>query len=256
MKYNIVYFSPTYTTKGIIQLIADQFGTKVSAFDITDHFNDIPSLTFSKTDFVIVGIPVYSGRVPKLAKTILSQMNGNETPVALVATYGNRHYDDSLVELKTILQAKGFITIAAAAFATEHSVVRKFGKGRPNHDDLEVIRKFAEDLHRKINLWNMNEHKELEIKGNLEYRRYQSIPIKPHASALCTKCGLCARKCPAGAILPTEPKKADKKKCVTCMRCVSICPHKARDFYSIEKFMAEKSLSKLCQEYKHPEVFI
>ncbi len=256
MNYNVVYFSPTYTTRKIVKLIASHFGTEICEFDITDHFNDTESLMFNKNDFIVIGIPVYSGRVPKLAKTIIAQMNGNDTPIALVATYGNRHYDDSLLELKTILQAKGFIVIAAAAFVTEHSVVRKFGKGRPSNDDIIIIHDFAKDLHRKISLWNKENHQDLEVSGNIEYRKYQSIPIKPHTSERCSNCGLCAKKCPAGAILPTNPKRTNKDKCVTCMRCIHICPQKARDFYRIEKFIAEKSLSKLCKEYKRPEIFI
>ncbi len=256
MNYSSVYFSPTGTTKRIVGMIAKDLGVKVNEYDITDNFSGIKKLSFTKDDLVIIGIPVYSGRVPKLAGEVLSQMKGDKTPVVLVATYGNRHYDDSLLELKIMLQKQRFVTIAAAAFVTEHSVVQKFGKGRPNSSDLKIMQEFSEDLLIKINSFDLQKHKDLPIKGNLEYRRYKTIPIKPHALRMCNRCGLCACRCPANAISPTNPKRVDKKSCVTCMRCVRICPRNARGFYGIEKLIAEKSISKMCKEDKQPDIFI
>ncbi|MCC8122825.1 MAG: EFR1 family ferrodoxin [Oscillospiraceae bacterium] len=251
--YNIVYFSPTNTTKEIAKKVANNLSGSAKEFDITNR-ND--SLSFDKNDFVIIAIPVYSGRVPALAAKFFSSMRGEKTPAALIATFGNRHYDDSLLELKTIVQTNGFMVIAAAAFVTEHSVVQKFGTGRPNAEDCKEINKFSDLLTSKLKSWDATSHIDLRVKGNPNYRKYQTIPIKPHTTSSCVKCGLCAKMCPAGAIPSDELQKMDNYKCITCMRCVRICPQKAREFYKIEKFIAEKSLVKLCREYKYPEIFI
>lgn len=250
---NIVYFSPTNTTKNVVKMIANNLSEHIKEYDITSN---VYNLSFGKDDFVIIGIPVYSGRVPELAKKKILSMRGNRTPIALVATFGNRHYDDSLLELKTLAQANGFLVIAAAAFVTEHSVVQKFGTGRPNTEDIKAIQKFTELLASKLKTWDISSHIDLNVKGNLNYRKYQSIPIKPHTTSSCVKCGVCAKMCPANAIPPNSPQKTDKSKCVTCMRCIRSCPNNARCFYRIQKFMAEKSLAKLCLEYKYPEIFI
>lgn len=250
---NIIYFSPTNTTKNITKMIAGNLSEHSKEYDIT---NTEHNLSFGKDDFVIIGIPVYSGRVPALAKKRILSMCGDRTPVALVATFGNRHYDDSLLELKTMVQSNEFLVIAAAAFATEHSVVRKFGAGRPNTEDNKAIQKFTELLARKIKTWDISNHIDLNVNGNLNYRKYQSIPIKPHTTSSCDRCGICAKMCPANAIPLHNPQKTDKSKCITCMRCIRSCPNKARCFYKIEKFVAEKSLVKLCLEYKYPEIFI
>ena len=256
MNGNLIYFSPTYTTKKIVKLVGEHIFTNTIEFDITILSEKNKGLAFSENDFVILGIPVYSGRVPKLAKGIISMMHGNHTPIALIATYGNRHFDDSLLELKTIVQSNGFLCIAAAAFVTEHSVVRKFGAGRPNHEDIAEVHNFSELLKNTINSWDKAAHIDLSIPGNQIYRAYKSIPMKPHATSKCTKCGLCAKNCPAVAIPFDNPRRTDKRKCVTCVRCIRICPQKARRFYAIETFIAEKSLAKLCQEYKKAKVFI
>jgi ferredoxin len=225
-------------------------------YDITVSDIDREVLSFGSEDFVILGIPVYSGRVPNLAKNIISSMHGKETPIALIATYGNRNYDDALLELKTIMQSNGFLAIAAAAFVAEHSVVQKFGAGRPNDDDLKVVTMFSELLGDKIAGWDAKNHSDLQVKGNPNYREYKSILIKPHAKSSCTQCGLCSKNCPASAISQDNPKKTDRDKCVTCVRCIRICPSKARNFYYFERVIAEKSLKKLCSDYKQPEIFL
>jgi len=251
--YHMVYFSPTNTTQKIVKEIAGSLPEPFKEFDITAQGHD---LSFGSDDFVIVGIPVYSGRVPAIARERLSSMSGNKTPVALAATFGNRHYDDALLELKHLLESSGFLVVGAAAFVTEHSVVPRFGKGRPDESDKRVIQQFTASLKNKINIWDADAHMEVKVKGNPEYRKYQSIPIKPHTTSACTKCGLCAGKCPAKAIPPDNPRKTDKQKCVTCVRCIRICPKGARKFYKLESFLAERSLKKLCSEYKQPEIFM
>ncbi len=255
IKINLVYFSPTGTTKKVVMLISKIFSTEKTEYDITLNSDEnIPS--FNKDDFVILGIPVYSGRVPRIANKIISAIKGENTPIALISTYGNRDYNDSLLELKMIVELNGFLTVAAAAFVTEHSVVPKFGAGRPNDEDVKEINRFAGLLSDKIKLWNLSKHNDLKLKGNLNYREYKSIPIKPHSTSLCVKCGLCAKNCPASAIPFDNPRKTDRSKCVTCVRCIYFCPKNARCFYGIEKFFAEKSLEKLCKKYKKPEIFM
>lgn len=252
MNLSTVYFSPTYTTQGIVRLIAGDLSAECTEYDITNSFEATRS--FAEDDTVIIGIPVYSGRVPMIAREKLLSMSGNNTPTVLVATYGNRAYDDALLELKTMMESMGFTVIAAAAFVTEHSVVRKFGAGRPDSKDIDVIHEFAGKV--KSKLGSADCHQEITVKGNKDYREYKSIPFKPHAKSSCTACGLCAKSCPAEAIPLDNPKMTDNEKCITCVRCIRICPNSARDFSPLQKFLAEKGLKKLCAGYKTPEIFI
>ena len=65
---------------------------------------------------MIIGMPVYAGRIPMVAVPRLSGLKGNGTPCILVATYGNRHYDDALVEMEDIAREHGFTVKGAAAW--------------------------------------------------------------------------------------------------------------------------------------------
>ena len=53
----------------------------------------------------------------------------------MVAVFGNRAYDDALLEMQDVASEIGFRVIAAVAAVAEHSIIRKYGKGRPDADD-------------------------------------------------------------------------------------------------------------------------
>lgn len=69
----------------------------------------------------------------------------------------------------------------------------------------------------------------------------------PKANATCTACGLCAQKCPSGAISADQLKLSDKSKCISCMRCVSICPVHARKVSQLMTSVAAAALKKPAQ---------
>ena len=67
-----------------------------------------------------------------------------------VVVYGNREYDDALLETKNALRANGFQVIAAAAFIAEHSIVRTIAAGRPDAEDEALCRQFAAEVEKKL----------------------------------------------------------------------------------------------------------
>ena len=100
------YFSPTGTTKQIVEAVASGISADKPQmiYDITLTNAREQSLSFNKEDLLIVGVPVYGGRVPTLIESYLETLRGNDTPTIFIAVYGNRHYDDALLELKNILE--------------------------------------------------------------------------------------------------------------------------------------------------------
>lgn len=233
MKVTTIYFSATYTTKRVVEAVAANLSNEVAAYDITnDTSTDVVSTPAN--ELLVVGVPVYAGRVPAMAAERLRRFRGDNTPAVVVAVYGNRHYDDAVLELHDIMTECGFRSVSAGAFIAQHSIFPKVGKARPDADDMADIKVFAE---RTLTVL-AGDFGDISLPGNRPYKVPGGIPIWPTASKKCTACGACARLCPTGAIDPASPKGVDKTKCIKCGRCIVVCPSKARRFYGIKYTLA------------------
>jgi len=56
------------------------------------------------------------GRVPALLMEWLQTIKAQKTPVVCVVVYGNKVYDDALLELKNIMTKCGCKPVACAAY--------------------------------------------------------------------------------------------------------------------------------------------
>ena len=119
-RVHIAYFSPTGTTMRTLRAVADGFGcSELSETDWGDPKSRAAILKTGPDELVIAGMPVYYGRIPSLFHEGLP-LRGEGTPFVPVAVYGNRHYDDAVLELKTLGEAAGCVTLGAAAFVAQH----------------------------------------------------------------------------------------------------------------------------------------
>ncbi len=153
---NAMYFSATGTTKTIVCCIADTMLKSLGLRELGKNIDfTLPiareaAVSFSQEDIVIVGVPVYAGRVPNVLLAFLNRLNGNGAWAIPVVVYGNRDYDDALIELRDILIARGFTAIAGAAFIGEHSFSKVLAENRPDGKDMDIARVFANQICRKI----------------------------------------------------------------------------------------------------------
>ena len=180
----------------------------------------------SDGDLLIVGVPSYAGKVPEMAVRSLRRFQGNNTPAIIVSVYGNRAYDDTLIELKDLMESHGFKFLSAAAVIAQHSIFPKIAEGRPNADDMEKLHEFASKSRELlIQIPKMSAVSRLMVKGNRPYRDTKPIPLHPEGSkGKCISCHACVKMCPVGAITMKEPYKTNEKKCISCGRCVVVCP--------------------------------
>ena len=256
-KLHLVYFSPTGTTQSILRAVAQSFSTEIVEHDLTDYAAREVQLELGEDDFVLFGFPVYGGRVPETFRKRMKGIKSRCTPAALIATYGNREYEDALLEVKGISEENGFLPIGAAAIVTEHSVIRSIAAGRPDAKDRVFIEDFYSELKRKIlAIPSEKIFAKLTVPRKKPYRRYMKLPMAPVAMASCTACGFCVKRCPVGAIDAQNPRKTDKDKCIGCMRCVRVCSQKARHLPKLKMTVGKFYLSSAKRTRKEPEMYI
>ena len=78
---------------------------------------------------VVFSSPVYGGRIPKVARGRFANFFGNKTPCVITVTYGNRDFDDALLELYDFATANGFDVIGAAALIGRHTYCLLYTSG-------------------------------------------------------------------------------------------------------------------------------
>lgn len=260
-KIGKVYFSPTKTTQKIVDEIAENIICNTTeTLDITVSANrENKSIDFYG-DLAIIGSPVHHGRVPVNVKDYFKNTKVKDVYAVLVVVYGNRHFDDSLIELYDIACKSGFIPIACAAFIGEHSFSSSelpIAHERPDNKDLARAKSFGIEIHNNFDILINAGNNALHLPGNRDYEsnKIADVPLAPKTLRnKCTTCNKCIDVCPVSAI--TSDKKTDKKSCIFCFACVKSCPTNARSVNHILFSLAKKKLYKKCTVRKESEFFL
>jgi ferredoxin/flavodoxin len=262
-KVYAIYLSPTGTTERAVLAMAEGTGLPYEKIDLTTlKSRQNLNLSFGKNELVITGMPVYGGRIPMNLENFFSGLKGNDTPTIALVMYGNREYEDALLELKIKMEEWGFKVIAGAAFIGEHTFSKKIATGRPDAGDLKIAREFGGKVIKEINKAIAGK---LAVKGNYPSVKKGFDPTNPnplieHTKIIttedCTSCGICAENCPWGAI-EYDDFSTESKKCLRCFRCIKICPEGARKLDDPEFYEWIKDFEKrLTAVRKEPELFL
>lgn len=269
-KINTMYFSATDTTKKVVYAIAKKISdnihreTTINNIDFTLPKARKEPVSFTEEDIVIIGVPVYAGRVPNVLLKYLNSITGNGTLAIPVVVYGNRNYDDALIELKDILELNGFKVIGGGAFIGEHAFSKTLAKSRPDEKDMDIASDFANQICAKIT--TQGEIETVVINGNKPYRKHYmpknkegiSIDIRkvtPKTDNNCNDCKLCVSICPMGSIDFKDVSKLNGI-CIKCGSCIKKCPTNAK-YYDDEDYLRHKHELEVDYAYRRePELFI
>lgn len=262
-KVSLVYFSPTGTSKKVLEGIAQGIGIEnIERIDLTLPVNDLQPSSLFSDELVLIGAPVYGGRLPVDAVTRFKQLKANKTLVILVVLYGNRDFEDALLELKHITIELDFIPVAGGAFIGEHSFASKdapIANGRPDAQDIQIAKEFGEKIKDKIAALNSpSDQLDLNVSGRYPYEANgaRTMAISPVTEdEICTVCGTCASVCPTAAIIVNDSVTTEIEHCIRCCACIKSCPAGARLFEDSLMQNLAKGLSQYFSYPKEPRIF-
>lgn len=248
-----MYFSATGTTKKVVSTVVAQMAEHWST-TVTQHSFTLPQArqevtAFTAQDVVVFGVPVYAGRVPNVLVKFIQTIQGNGALAVPMVCFGNRNFDDALIELRDLLEQCGFQTIAAGAFVGEHSFSTVLAAGRPDQADLEEARQFGAKVAAYIDSQDSFSHP-IPVEGEIPYRKHY-VPRSRSGEPVnilkdrpkvygdkCTNCGLCPKLCPMGSISVDDVAQYAGI-CIKCGACIKGCPTDAR-YYDSYNYLYHK----------------
>lgn len=268
-----VYFSGTGTTEKVVLTIKDQIIKErllaQKIIDFTQPSQREKQMTFTGKDIVIFGMPIIAGRVPNLMLSYLKTIKGGGALCVPIVLYGNRNFDDGLIELRDILQEAGFVTVAAGAFVGEHSFSNTLGKGRPDRNDLDLACKLGHIIS-EISICvekGIMPKTPVSVPGvSKPYREYYKPKdrqgnyidirkIKPKTDKeKCNDCKLCVGICPLGSI-DYDDVSMIKGICMKCCGCIKKCPQGAKYFDDPGYLYHKHELEDMYKGYKKSQIF-
>ncbi len=260
----LIYFSPTRTTQRILTAIAQgiDMGDAIH-LDLTPPGVQGRTFEVGNETIALLGAPVHSGRLPKTAVERLYRVRGNGAPAVLVVVYGNRAFEDALLELKDIAEACDFVPIAGAAFIGEHSYSTEampIAVGRPDANDMEKAGAFGQQIWQMLAQTPIDALPSLHVPGNYPYKDRKPSTETPPApitiADLCTLCGDCAAVCPTDAITVGDAVITQAAACIQCCACTRVCPTGARVMEDPRILRTAAWLYENHSARKEPELFL
>lgn len=257
-KITATYFSPTGGSRKYAEAISRGIDENFTVIDLTEQKNRKNTCTFGPDDLVVFSAPVYAGRLPILPEGLFRNLEGNGAAAVISVTYGNREFDDALLEMEDLCGQTGFKCVAAAAFLAQHTYTDKLAGGRPDKRDLQeaesfgrIVREWLEKRQEKtdgkmyagrgdLSQFSPDSQPSAKIlpadrlqpmdriPGSRPYKESGRMPKHTETADFCSECGFCAKHCPTGAITYGAGMEADGELCIGCLACVRNCPRGAR----------------------------
>jgi len=268
MNFALFYFSATGITETIsnhIVAILEREGNSVKRTNIITPDSRQSQFDFLEFDACIFGFPVFGGRPPTVAEDWMRTLDGRNLKCSMFFTYGARELEWAHQVTYYLLTEANFQVVLSAEFIGKHSFnVAKgwsLAEGRPNQLDFDIATEFA--LQSIIRF-------QKDTKFNIDLSEFSYKPVKtretkgPFAKFYpsrgkddCSMCYLCEKECPVKAF-DAISGETNRKLCIACMHCVTICPdkviHTGEVSQLFEKFVDHFGLTEDVVEQKRSKI--
>ncbi len=265
-----VFFSGTSNTAKAVTILVERLS---ELFEVQNQIICVNTpatrksiVDCNETDLLVVGTPTYDGRVPKFLLPYLnSNVVGKNTLVVPLCTFGNRGFDDTLIELRDVLESRGFRSVGAAAVVGQHALAPRVATGRPNINDKRTLLQLAIELKKKIDDLDEVPEFPLDVSGNDPVGPYNTprdrygypvniSKVRPKTSKEhLDTAKLTIKLCPVGAIAPDGVQIPGP--CMRCGSCIKLSPRGAKYYDDKDMLFYKGELEYQYRSPKATEIF-
>jgi ferredoxin len=268
MNFAIFYFSATAITETIsnhIAAILEEKGNSVKLTNIITPDSRQSQIDFSEYDACFFGFPTFSGRPPHVADDWMKSIDGKNLKCSMFFTYGARDLELAHQVTYYLLTQANFQIVLSAQFIGKHSFSVAKGvslaEDRPNQLDFDVATEFALQSVKRF---------QTDAKFNIDLSdfTYETVRIEETKGVFaifypsrgkddCSMCELCEKECPVKAF-DAISGETNRKLCLICMHCVTICPdkviHVGDGTQFFENFVKQTGLTEDVVEQKRSKI--
>lgn len=263
----LAYFSPTGGTRRIAEWIGQALRACLpDEPQIVSHdlLRQPPQqdLALPSGSLLVAAMPVYGGRIPPHCLPLLRRFKGRNSPALAVAVYGNRDYDDALLELRNALGGSGFVVTGAAAFVSRHSIFPQVAADRPDEADQRMTEEFARRCAERLTgLDALSRDLRIAVRGNTPYKELKPGGPRPGVDQKkCARCGACVKICPVKALSMSGEGDGtvarDPNLCMGCSACIQVCPAGAQGWRGFLYKAIGLVFARKCAARRDPELFV
>ncbi|MCK5183308.1 MAG: hypothetical protein KAQ95_03295, partial [Candidatus Heimdallarchaeota archaeon] len=213
--------------------ILEREGNAVKLTNIITPESRQSQFDFSEFDACFFGFPVFGGRLPHVADDWMKSIDGKNLKCSMFFTYGARDLELAHQVTYYLLTQANFQAVLSAQFIGKHSFSVAKGcslaEDRPNQLDFDVATEFALQSIKRF---------QTNIEFNIDLSDFTYEPVRigetkgifaifypSRGKDDCSMCYLCEKECPVEAFDATSGE-TNRKLCIMCMHCVTICPDK------------------------------
>ncbi|GHV82354.1 iron-sulfur protein [Spirochaetia bacterium] len=243
----IYYFSGTgntyWSAKKLTALLGD-----AEFFPISREMRQ-PSIRIEAETVVFV-FPAYAYETPIMVRRFLERAEINTNYIAALVTCGSSP-GGALAEVRRVLRRKGLTLNFADRIPCVQNYIPIFGVPTAKKQAVRIALRVAATERaagaitaRAVNkVWTLRPFSKIV---SMLFRLGRPLFVTGfRRTSDCTRCGLCARLCPAGAIKMTAEGPVFQKTCEHCQSCLNFCPCRAISYIRLKPNTPR---------YHHPEV--
>lgn len=236
MKILLIYFTGTYNTKFVTNILKNRFINKNNIVDVVEVNIDTPIVDLNDYDIIGFGYPIYAFNSPNIFNKYLRKLKLlNDKRYFIYKNSGESlKYNDasSRVIWKILKKQKCAIT-------NEYHIIMPYNI-HFRFDD-RFVKEILGYLDKQIEIivYDLMNEKESKIHANIGLKLISCFytiqrlggPINSLFYKIdytkCIKCNKCLNNCPVHNIKIKNDKYKFGRKCIMCMRCSFYCPKDA-----------------------------